>query len=57
MTDYDYLDGHVQHLLSDVLVASGILIGEKCTFKTSGKPCGDRISIMALTYVLSMYKI
>ena len=35
-------------LFSDVLVASIILIGLKGTFKTSGKPCGDRKSIIAL---------
>ena len=43
------------NLLSDVHVASIILIGQKVTFKTSGKPCGDRKSIIALTYVLSIY--
>ena len=42
-------------LFYDVLVASIIFIGSKGTFKTSGKPCGDRKSIVALTYVLSIY--
>ena len=31
-------------LFSDVLVASRILIGYKGTFKTSGKPSGDKIN-------------
>jgi hypothetical protein len=39
-------------LFSDILVASRIFIGLKGTFITSGKPCGDRKSIIALTYVL-----
>jgi hypothetical protein len=39
-------------LFSDVLVASRIFFGSKGTFKPSGKPCGDRKSIITLTYVL-----
>jgi hypothetical protein len=43
-------------LFSDVLVASRILIGLKGTFKISGKPSGDRKSIIALKYLLSQSK-
>jgi hypothetical protein len=34
---------------------SSNIIRYQGTFKTSGKPCGDRKSIIALTYVLSIY--